>query len=217
LLRLTPTPAAIAEGVVRAVDQTIDVLGQRIDSLKLRPVFNREGEDRIVIEVPRQPDMTRFKEFIVAPGKLAFRFVDTSVSVEEAKLGRMPPESEILQDQKSTPLLVEKRVAVSGENLADAQPSLDSRTNKPVVNFRLNAIGSRQLARVTAEKVGLPFAVVLDGVVLTAPIIRDPILGGSGQIAGDFSLESANNLAILLRSGALPVPITIVEERSLEP
>jgi preprotein translocase subunit SecD len=217
LLRLTPTPAAIAEGVARAVDQTIDVLGRRIDSLRLKPTFNREGDDRIVIEVPRQPDTTRLKEFIVTPGKLAFRFVDESMRVEEAKGGRMPPESEILQDQKGVPYLVEKRISMSGESLLDAQANFDQRTDQPVVNFRFNAAGTRQFARMTGEKVGAPFAVVLDGVVLAAPVIREPILGGSGQISGNFTVESANNLAILLRSGALPAPLTIIEERTIEP
>ena len=217
LLRLTPTPAAIAEGVARAVDQTIDVLDRRIDSLRLKPTFNREGDDRIVIEVPRQPDTTRLKEFIVTPGKLAFRFVDESMRVEEAKGGRMPPESEILQDQKGVPYLVEKRISMSGESLLDAQANFDQRTDQPVVNFRFNAAGTRQFARMTGEKVGAPFAVVLDGVVLAAPVIREPILGGSGQISGNFTVESANNLAILLRSGALPAPLTIIEERTIEP
>jgi preprotein translocase subunit SecD len=217
VLRLTPTPAAIAEGVVRAVDQTIDVLRQRIDSLELKPTFNREGSDRIVIEVPRQPDTTRLKAFIVTPGKLAFRFVDPSIRVDEAKLVQMPPQSEILQDQNGTPYLVEKRIAMSGENLVEAQPAFNQGTDEPIVTFRFNAVGTRQFARMTEQKVGLPMAVVLDGVVLAAPIIREPILGGSGQISGGFTLESANNLAILLRSGALPAPLTIIEERTLEP
>jgi preprotein translocase subunit SecD len=211
VLRLVPTPAAIAEGVNRALDQTIDVLGRRIGSLELKPTFKRESDDRIVIEVPRQPDTTRLKAFIVAPGKLTLRFVDMSVGVEEAKLGRMPSQSELLQDQNGTSYLVEKRVAMSGENLMDAQPGLDQRTNEPIVSFRFNPVGSRQFARVTAEKVGSPFAVVLDGLVLAAPIIREPILGGSGQISGSFTLESANSLAILLRSGALPAPLTVIE------
>jgi len=218
VLRLTPTRAAIAEGLVRAVDQTIDVLEQRIDSLALKPTFNREGDDRLVIAVPFfQPDTTRLRALIIAPGKLAFRYVDTSMSVNQAKLGEMPPQTEILQDQKGTPYLVEKRVAMSGDNLTDAQPGFDQRTNEPIVTFRFNTVGAREFARVTGEKVGAPMAVVLDGVVLAAPIIREPILGGTGQISGNFTVESANDLALLLRSGALPAPLTIIEERTLEP
>jgi preprotein translocase subunit SecD len=217
VLRLTPTPAAIAEGMVRAVDQAIDVLEQRIDSLRLKATFNREGDDGIVIAVPFQPDTTRLKAVLVAPGKLTFRYVDTSVSIDEAKRGQIPPQSEILQDQKGTPYLVEKRVAMSGDNLTDAQPGFDQRTNEPIVTFRFNTVGAREFARVTGEKVGVPMAVVLDGVVLAAPIIREPIVGGTGQISGNFTVESANDLAILLRSGALPAPLTIVEERTIEP
>jgi preprotein translocase subunit SecD len=217
VLRLTPTPAAIAEGVVRAVDQTIDVLRQRIDSLALKPTFNLDGDDRLVIEVPRQPDTTRLKSFIVTPGKLAFRFVDISVGVDQAQRGQTPQQSEILQDQGGKPYLVEKRLAMSGENLTDAQPGFDQRTNEPIVTFRFNAVGAREFARVTGEKVGVPMAVVLDGVVLAAPIIREPILGGTGQISGSFTVESANDLAMLLRSGALPAPLTIIEERTLDP
>jgi preprotein translocase subunit SecD len=217
VLRLTPTRAAIAEGLVRAVDQTIDVIEQRIDSLALKPTFNREGDDSIVIAVPFQPDTTRLKALIVAPGKLAFRYVDTSMNVDQAKRGEMPPQTEILQDQKGTPYLVEKRVAMSGDNLTDAQPGFDQRTNEPIVTFRFNAVGAREFARVTGEKVGGPMAVVLDGVVLAAPIIREPILGGTGQISGNFTVASANDLALLLRSGALPAPLTIIEERTIEP
>jgi preprotein translocase subunit SecD len=217
VLRLAPTPAAVAEGVARAVEQTIDVLRERIDGLALKPTFQLEGDGRFVIEVPRQPDTTRLKALIVAPGKLAFRFVDMSMSADQAKLGEMPPQTEILQDQKGTPYLVEKRVAMSGDNLIDAQPAFDQRTNEPIVTFRFNAVGAREFARITGERVGAPMAVVLDGVVLAAPIIREPILGGSGQISGNFTVESASDLAMLLRSGALPAPLTIIEERTLEP
>ncbi|HZC96016.1 MAG TPA: hypothetical protein VE267_07820 [Bradyrhizobium sp.] len=217
VLRLAPTPAAMAEGLNRALDQTIDVLGRRIGSLEWKPTFKRDGDDRIIIEVLRRPDTTGLKAFIVAPGKLTFRFVDTSVRAEEAKPGQMPSQSEILLDQHGTSYLVEKHVAMSGENLTDAQPGYDQRTHEPIVSFRFNSAGSRQFARVTAERVGLPFAIVLDDVVIAAPVLREPILGGSGQISGNFTLESANNLAILLRSGALPVPLTMIEEPSGHP
>jgi protein-export membrane protein SecD len=217
VLRLTPTPAAIAEGVARAVEQTIDVLRERIDGLALKPTFQLQGDGRFVIEVPRQPDAARLKALIVAPGKLAFRFVDTSMSAAQAKLGEMPPQTEILPDQKGTSYLLEKRIAMSGDNLIDAQPSLDQRSNEPIVTFRFNAVGAREFARMTGEKVGMPMAVVLDGVVLAAPIIREPILGGSGQISGNFTVDGANDLAMLLRSGTLPAPLSIIEEHTIEP
>jgi preprotein translocase subunit SecD len=216
VLRLAPTPVAIADAANRALDQAIDVLGRRIGSLDLKPTFSREGDDRIVIQVARQGDSTRLKAVIVAPGRLTFRSIDMSVSAEAAKRGPVPPQSTILQAQDGTPYLVEKRAAMSGENLMDAQPGFDQRTNEPIVSFRFNSAGTRQFAKLTAEKVGSPFAVVLDDVVLAAPIIREPILGGSGQISGNFTVESANNLAILMRSGVLPAPLTIVDEHVLE-
>jgi preprotein translocase subunit SecD len=217
VLRLTPTPVAIADARARAVDQTIDVLDQRLNSLRLKPTFSRDGDDRIVIEVPALPDTASLKALIVAPGKLAFRLIDTSIGVDEAKRGPMPPQTEILQGRNGTPFLVKTRIAMSGENLVDAQPSLDQRTGEPMVNFRFNAAGTRQFARATEQSVGSPLAIVLDGLVLAAPIVREPIRGGSGQISGAFTLESANNLAILMRSGVLPAPLTVIDERTLGP
>jgi preprotein translocase subunit SecD len=215
-LALKPTPAAFAAAADRALDQTIDVLGRRIGSLDLKPAFRREGNDRIVIEVPRQGDTSRLKAVIAAPGRLTFRFVDTSVTIEAAQSGKMPPQTEILRDKAGTSYLVEKRVAMSGENLTDAQPGFDQRTHEPIVSFRFNPAGTRQFASLTAEKIGQPFAVVLDDVVLAAPVIREPILGGSGQISGNFTTASANQLAILMRSGVLPAPLDVIGERALE-
>jgi preprotein translocase subunit SecD len=108
---------------------------------------------------------------------------------------------------------VEKRILVSGADLTDAQPGFDQRTSEPIVSFRFNTRGARQFAQVTQQNVGRPFAIVLDNEVISAPVIREPILGGSGQISGSFTVESANDLAILLRAGALPAPLTIIEER----
>ena len=216
VLQLKPTPAAIAEGTARTFDQTIDVLGRRIDSLGLKPTFTREGSNLIVIQVPREPDTTttRLKALIVAPGKLEFRLVDTSVTVEQAKL---PPGREILQDKKGTSYVVDKDAAVSGENLVDAQPGMDPRNSEAVVKLRFNAKGTQHFARITERMVGSTLAIVLDGVVLVAPVIREPILSGTGQISGGaFALISdAVDLAVLLRSGALPVPVTLTEERML--
>jgi preprotein translocase subunit SecD len=113
------------------------------------------------------------------------------------------------------PYLIRKQVVVSGEDLTDAQPGFDQRTSEPIVTFRFNTNGARRFAQVTQENVGRPFAIVLDNEVISAPVIREPILGGSGQISGSFTVEGANNLAILLRAGALPAPLTIIEERTV--
>jgi preprotein translocase subunit SecD len=134
--------------------------------------------------------------------------------------GKVPPESEILQGSRSegsTPYLIERRILVSGEDLTDAQPGFDQRTSEPIVTFRFNNNGARRFAQVTQENVGKPFAIVLDNEVISAPVIREPILGGSGQISGSFTVQQANDLAILLRAGALPAPLTIIEERTVGP
>jgi preprotein translocase subunit SecD len=216
LLKLAPTPAALNEGTGRTFEEATAVLNRRIGSLELKPTFRHDGDDRIIIEIPGRLDTARLKAFIVAPGRLTFRLIDTSMSVEKAKAGEMPQQSEILSDGSGANYLVEKRVALAGETLTDAQPGFDQRTNEAIVSFQFNPAGTKQFARVTEEKVGSPFAVVLDGVVLAAPVIREPIVGGSGQISGNFTPESANNLAILMRSGALPAPLTVIEERMLE-
>jgi preprotein translocase subunit SecD len=140
------------------------------------------------------------------------------MTVEQAKQTRPPPDSEILQGTKGQEsYLIEKRVLVSGGDLTDAQAGFDQRTNEPIVSFRFNTSGARKFAQATQENVGKPFAIVLDNQVISAPVIREPILGGSGQISGNFTVQSANDLAILLRAGALPAPLTIIEERTVGP
>jgi preprotein translocase subunit SecD len=144
--------------------------------------------------------------------------VDQSMTVEQARQTRPPPDSEILPGSKGQEsYLIEKRVMVSGGELTDAQPGFDQRTNEPIVSFRFNTSGARKFAQVTQENVGKPFAIVLDNEVISAPVIREPILGGSGQISGNFTVQGANDLAILLRAGALPAPLTIIEERTVGP
>jgi preprotein translocase subunit SecD len=141
------------------------------------------------------------------------------MTVEQAKQTRPPPDSEILPGTKGEQqsYLIEKRVMVSGADLTDAQAGFDQRTNEPIVSFKFNTSGARKFAQVTQENVGKPFAIVLDNEVISAPVIREPILGGSGQISGNFTVQSANDLAILLRAGALPAPLTIIEERTVGP
>ncbi len=215
VFRLTPTAAAISEATSRADDETIAVLNHRLEGLRVKANIRREGVDTVLIDLPRPSNTERLKATLVAPGKLSIRFIDTSVGVDVARRGQVPPQSELLSGSDGTPFLVQKRVAIAGDSLVDAQALLDQATNQPVVSFRFNAAGTRQFARVTTENVGLPMAIVLDGVVLAAPIIREPITGGSGQISGGFTLERADDLAVMLRSGALPVPLTIASERDI--
>jgi preprotein translocase subunit SecD len=140
------------------------------------------------------------------------------VSPAQADQGGLPPDDEVLYGASDKqPYVLEKRVLVSGADLTDAQPGFDQRTSEPIVSFRFNTSGARKFAEVTQQNVGKPFAIVLDNQVISAPVIREPILGGSGQISGNFTVQSANDLAILLRAGALPAPLTIIEERTVGP
>jgi preprotein translocase subunit SecD len=220
LFRLTVTEPAINERIRQAVDQSIQIIERRVNELgTVEPLIQRQGADRILVQVPGLQDPTRVKEILGKTAKMTFRLVDTSMTPEQAK-DRPPPESEILRGTKKEGdalYLVEKRVMVSGEDLTDAQPGFDQRTSEPIVTFRFNTNGARRFGQVTQENVGRPFAIVLDNEVISAPVIREPIIGGSGQISGNFTVEEANNLAILLRAGALPAPLSIIEERTVGP
>ena len=217
LVRLTWTEPAIVERVRQAVDQSIQIVTRRIDELgTVEPVIQRQGVDRILIQVPGLGDPTKLKELLGKTAKLEFRMVDQTMTAEQAQATRPPPESEVLPGTKAEggrPYLIEKRVVVSGGDLVDAQPAFDQRSNEPVVSMRFNASGARRWAQATTENVGRLFAIVLDNEVISAPVIREPIIGGSSQISGSFTVQSANELAILLRAGALPAPLTVIEER----
>ena len=221
LIRLTPTEPAIIERIRQSVEQSIQIVERRVNELgTVEPSIQRQGIDRILVQVPGLQDPSRLKELLGKTAKLTFRMVDQSVAQDQLEPGRIPPESEILQGSKSegkTNYLIERRVLVSGEDLTDAQPGFDQRNGEPIVTFRFNNNGARRFAQVTQENVGRPFAIVLDNEVISAPVIREPILGGSGQISGNFTVQAANDLAILLRAGALPAPLTIIEERTVGP
>jgi preprotein translocase subunit SecD len=219
LIRMTVTQAAMNEKIRQAVDQSIQIVERRVNELgTVEPTIQREGSDRILVQVPGLGDPQRLIDIVGKTAKLTFRLVDLSMSPEQALSGNTPPDSEILyEDKTNRPVLVEKRVMVSGEDLVDAQPGFDQRTGEPVVNFRFNTNGARRFARVTEENVGRPFAIVLDNKVISAPVIREPIRGGQGQISGSFTVEQANDLAILLRAGALPAPLTVIEQRTVGP
>ncbi len=219
-IRLTVTAAGLAQRIRQAVDQSIEIVRRRVDQLgTVEPSIQRQGADRVLVQVPGLQDPARLKELIGKTAKLTFRLVDMSMTPQQALATRPPAESEVLPstEDERQPYLVEKRVIVSGEDLVDAQPGFDQRTREPVVTFRFNNSGSRRFGTVTLENVGRPFAIVLDDKVISAPVIREPITGGSGQISGSFTVQAANDLAILLRAGALPAPLTIIEERTVGP
>jgi len=217
LIRLTVTDPALLERTRQVVDQSVEIIERRVNAMGLvEPSIQREGTDRVLVQVPGLGNPEELIKVIGTTAKLTFQLVDASMSAEQALQERPPPDDEILYGTKSEnrqPYLLEKRVIVSGEELTDAQPGFDQRTSEPIVSFKFNTSGARKFAQVTQENVGRPFAIVLDNEVISAPVIREPILGGSGQISGSFTVESANNLAILLRAGALPAKLTVIEQR----
>lgn len=220
LITLSPTEAGLRNRVSAAVDQSIEIVRRRVDELgTTEPNIQRQGQDRILVQVPGLQDPQRLKDLLGQTAQLTFRLVDTSMSAEQAAATRPPAESEVLPsvEEGAPPVLVERRVLVAGQDLTDAQPGFDQQTNEPIVSFRFNANGARLFGQATQVNVGRPFAIVLDNQVISAPVIREPILGGSGQISGNFTVQSANDLAILLRAGALPAPLTVVEERTVGP
>jgi len=218
LITLSPSEAALTERIRQAVDQSIQIIERRVNELGLvEPTIQREGIDRILVQVPGLQDPSRLKEMLGKTAKLDFRMVDQSMTAEQAAESHAPQDSEVLDGEGNQKYLIEKRVLVSGADLVDAQPGFDQRTSEPIVSFRFNSSGARKFAEATQANVGKPFAIVLDNKVISAPVIREPILGGSGQISGSFTVQSANDLAILLRAGALPAPLTIIEERTVGP
>jgi protein-export membrane protein SecD len=218
VIRLRPSPAALTQRVSAALGSSIETIRRRVDALgTTEPTIQRQGQDRILLQVPGFDDPARLKSIVGKTAKLTFHLVDQTMSASEAISSRPPPGSAVYESTEpgAPPYLLQKRTIVSGEDLVDAQPTFDRRTNEPVVSFRFDSSGAQRFARVTKENVGRPFAIVLDDKVISAPVIREPILGGSGQISGNFSVQEANNLAILLRSGALPASLQVIEERSV--
>jgi preprotein translocase subunit SecD len=220
LIRLTVPPAAITDRLRQTVEQSIQIIERRVNELgTVEPLIQRQGTDRVLVQVPGLQDPTRLKQILGQTAKMDFRMVDTTVPVDEAIAGHVPPDSELLPSAEppNQPYVVKKQVLVSGGDLTDAQPGFDQRSGQPIVSFRFNTSGSRKFAQATTENVKQPFAIVLDNKVISAPVIQEPITGGSGQISGNFTVQQANDLAILLRAGALPAPLTIIEERTVGP
>lgn len=206
--------------VSTAVTQSIEVIERRVNELgTTEPIIQRQGADRILVQVPGLQDPQRLKDILGQTAKLTFQMVDQSVPVQQAINGRPPAGSTVMYstDDPPVPYLIENRVIVSGENLVDAQATFDQRSSEPVVSFRFDAKGAQRFGQATQQNVGRLFAIILDNEVISAPQIREPILGGSGQISGNFTSQSANDLAVLLRAGALPADLTIVEERTVGP
>ena len=222
LLLIEPTDAGIQDRVTKAADAAIETVGRRLNGSGLvEPNIVRQGRDRILIQVPGIEDTKQLKELIGTTAKLSFHEVNTSMSVEDAKAGRVPSGYRIYKadpkdvESAGREYLLRETPVVDGSELADAHQNFEQRTNEPIISFRFNQAGARKFGNFTKENVGRPFAIILDDKVLSAPVIREAILGGSGQISGSYTPESANALAIQLRSGALPAKLTVVEERTV--
>lgn len=203
----------------QAVAQSIEIIRRRIDETGTKePVIQMQGDDRIIVQLPGMKDPERIKQLLGKTARLTFHMVDTDVSTMACADGTAPISVRCLpmRDDTAAPLPVQRRALLTGERLVDAQPGYDQNST-PVVNFRFDSLGARKFADVTTDNVGRPFAIVLDDEVITAPRINEPIIGGSGQISGSFTVQSANDLAILLRAGALPAPLKVVEERTVGP
>ncbi|RVT39796.1 protein translocase subunit SecD [Sphingobium algorifonticola] len=219
---LAPTDAGIANSVNSAMEVATEVIRKRIDELGTRePSIVRQGENRIVVQVPGLQDPKQLKDLLGQTAKLEFKLVDFTANPAEVAQGRAPVGSEVLPypgNPAGVPFIAVKRqVMVSGDELTDATQVYDQQNNLPAVSIRFNAWGGRKFGKVTSENVDRPFAIILDGQVLSAPNINEPILGGTAQISGNFTVESANQLAIALRSGKLPVALKVVEERTVGP
>ncbi|MBL8578589.1 MAG: protein translocase subunit SecDF [Mesorhizobium sp.] len=220
ILRYTLTEDGLNYRLGTALNQSIEVVGRRVNELgTTEPIIQRQGNDRILVQVPGLQDPQRLKDILGQTAKLTFQMVDQTMPVQEAIEGRPPAGSTVMYsiDDPPVPYLIENRVIVSGENLVDAQASFDQRTNEPVVSFRFDSRGAQRFGQATQQNVNRLFAIILDNQVISAPQIREPILGGTGQISGSFTVQGANDLAVLLRAGALPADLTIVEERTVGP
>ena len=208
------TDAKIAERKRAAMDQSIEIVRRRIDETGTRePSIQRQGDNRILVQLPGVDDPERIKNLLGQTAKLTFRLVDETANPADS---HAPPGEEILPSvDEGRSYVVQKRVMVSGDTLVDAQPSFQD--GQAVVSFKFDSIGGRRFGEATRTNTGHLFAIVLDNKIISAPVIREPIMGGSGVISGHFTTQSAQDLALLLRAGALPAPIKILEQRTVGP
>ncbi len=193
-----------------AVDQSIEIVRRRIDEIGTKePSILKRGSNRILVELPGVKDPERIKELLGKTAELSFRLVTQDS-------GEFGSEKFLLQETQEQ-IIVSKRIILSGENLIDAQPRYDNLNNEPIVAFSLDRLGSQRFGRATTQNIGKKIAIILDDEAISAPVIRDAITGGNGTISGNFTFQGATDLALLLRSGALPTPLTVVEERTVGP
>ena len=215
-IRVTLTEEAISSRMSTLVSQSLEVIRNRIDEVgTTEPIIQRQGDDRILVQVPGFGDSERLKELISQTARLTFHLVYPSMSAAQAQAQGLPAGTMIVPSADGFDELLYEDVALGGEQLVDAQPAFDQ-NSRSVVTFRFNTQGALTFGEITSQNVGRRFAIVLDDQVITAPTIQQPITGGTGQISGNFTAESASDLAVLLRAGALPATLDVIEERTVD-
>jgi preprotein translocase subunit SecD len=216
---MVPTQAGLNAALDSLMNTAREVVANRVDPDGTRETtVVRQGNERILVQVPGLQDPEGLKALLGKTARLEFKLVDLTADPTQVQAGRAPVGSQVLpMAEGGGRIAVIRRAMVTGDQLIDAQQGFDQTTNEPVVNIRFDGSGGRRFARVTQENVGKPFAIILDDVVLSAPNINEPILGGSAQISGNFTVQSANDLAVQLRSGDLPLEFKVIEERTVGP
>ncbi|MPY75661.1 MAG: protein translocase subunit SecD [Alphaproteobacteria bacterium] len=210
VVRLTLSESGVRERVNAAIEQSLEIVRRRIDEIGVaEPTIQRVGDDRILVQLPGVQDPSRIKALLGSTAKLTFHVVAPPNSRRSHMQLTLPAAD------SPTQYTIERRPILTGDRLMDAAPTFDQRTGRPVISFRFDTTGARIFGSFTQSHVGSELAIVLDGKVLSAPVIQEPILGGSGQISGRFTVEEAKDLAALLRAGALPAPLTVIEERTV--
>ncbi|WP_377043863.1 protein translocase subunit SecD [Roseomonas elaeocarpi] len=216
VVTVTVTEAGLQSRASGAVEQSVEIVRRRVDETGVaESIVARQGADRVLVQLPGVDDPNRIKQLLGQTAKMTFHLLDENASLGAAN----PPPGDmfLVGERDGQRYAVRRQVAVDGANLSDARASRDGQTGEWVVSFTFDSAGTRRFADITRANVGHPFAIVLDDKVLTAPVIREPITGGRGQISGSFNAQSASDLAVLLRAGALPAPLTVVEERTVGP
>lgn len=207
-LTVAMSDAGKAQALDHAVQQSLEVIRQRVDQVGVsEPTIQRVGSNRILVQLPGAQDPARLRQLLGSTAKMSFHLLSQD--------GANAAGVSLLKDEEGNTYPVMDRVELSGDRLSDARVNFDPQTNEPVVSFRFDSAGASRFAEITRENVGHPFAIVLDDKVLSAPVIREPITGGSGQISGSFSAETASTLSAMLRAGALPAKLTVIEERTV--
>ncbi len=213
-LEISYSDVALNKLKMRIVDQSIEIVRRRIDELGTKePVIQSQGVDRIVVQLPGLQNPEYVKTLLGKTAKMAFHLVDSRSNAADARRGKLPANTRLIQSVDGETLVISRKPLVGGENLTDAQASFQE--GQPVVSFKFNSLGGKKFGEATKNNIGERLAIVLDNEVISAPVIQSAILGGNGIISGNFTVKSANDLALLLRSGALPAPLEVLEERTV--